>query len=137
MKRPFPSIIFSLISVFILIQCSSGDQQLQFSESDYANFKIAEVVDGITIKVPGFLNEMTDIDQSAVFQYGYIEKLPQNSDRLEDEMYVKITEFKKGGPKAVLEDIAPMTLKDMSKINSVNLDVILDSLTIHNQKPVD
>jgi len=134
MWRQIFSPFLLVIIVFSLSQCANSDSEKLEGEMNFDDYTIVNVSDDFSIALPTYFEVMNDIDARAVLQYGYIED-GRSDGQLEDEIYISIIEFEKTKNKELVEKGMAMDLSDMNRINTTNLEVILDSFKVNDKSP--
>jgi hypothetical protein len=132
--------IFAYFLIAIMVfGCASNDSSELLSESkEVVVFKTVKSESICQIDVPDYFNEMNDINDKALIQYGYIEKPEDkvNEVIIEDEVYAIVLVNYKNELAKVYGDSVKIEILDFNFMCEQNLKFILDDLSVVHEKPI-
>lgn len=128
MRYTFLRLFFSIILAFSVANCQT-DPQTPIIALNNVVFE-----DDFSIGLPTYMNPMSGLDDKAILEYGFIEKI-KDSTYLGDEIYITVVAFNKEETFKSENDSTLLYLEDLNDLFFVNFSLVLDDLTEEDANP--
>ena len=130
-----PFLLFLVVGSVSCTTEKTEDSIAENSQGEEKLYKSVKADEICEILVPTYFEEMNDINENAVLQYGYIQERDTNNIIIDDEIYAIVLADFKSELEKQLGDSIEINILDFNMMCEQNLNMTLDDLTSEYAEP--
>ena len=126
-----------IILFLFITACSNNNNDESTQNNKKDDTKEVGFHEKFTLDIPVYFEEMNDINEQAVLQYGYIAKIDSVENKgFEDEFYMTVIPYAKDAFAGTMVDSGTVDLAAFNLRTAINLALILEDFTAEKESPM-